>query len=137
MLPEQIRSMPNDDLVKLQVQNSISPFLYDVASKERAIIASLIHNKGITKKRYLKAPTELFPWIKEDISFLEPQAYLTALNIYSNLNPQAPNYESARNRLLQDIDDTIEFEVKKGEDEYLVQKLQELKQEILNGRNHQ
>lgn len=124
---EYVEQLDNATLLEFKALNIISPFTHDVASNERAMIASILYNQNATKKSQMRSSSELIPYIVPDTDFLEPELFKKARETQRSLDPSNPLYESQLESFYQDINDTIEFEVQQADyDEYLITKLRSL-----------
>ncbi len=124
---EYVEQLDNATLLELKALNIISPFTHDVASNERAMIASLLYNQNATKKSDMRSPSELVPYIVSNTDFLEPELYKKALSQFRSIHPDSPTYQSQLEYFYQNVRDTIDFEVQQEDyDEYLIKKLRSL-----------
>jgi hypothetical protein len=124
---EYVESLDSDTLLQFKALNIISPFTHDVASNERAMIASMLYNQNASKKSQMRSPTDLFPYISTNTDFLEPELYIKARGILRSFDASSPMYDSQINSFFSDITDTIEIELKRPDcDEYLIRKLRGL-----------
>ena len=113
--------------LELQALNIIKPFTPDVRNDQMGLIASLIWNKGATKKAHQVKPSDLFPYLSNDADFLEPELYIKAKQLLQAVNHDAPNAKKQIESIKEHIQGSIDKEINKDSpDDYLIRKLKGL-----------
>lgn len=64
---EYVENLPESVISEYMALNSISPFTYEAQSHRDGLIASILYNKDLTKKKDLKSPDELIPYLKQGV----------------------------------------------------------------------
>jgi hypothetical protein len=90
---EYIESLDLDTLNEFKALNIISPFTHDAQAWREGLMATLIYNNNVTKKKDLKKVSDLFPYLDpstpdylEDEIVLKCRKALTACNTGGMVN---------------------------------------------------
>lgn len=124
-----IEELPESVLQEYMALNAISPFTHDAQAYRDGVVASFIFNKDVQKKKDLRSPEEIFPYLKQglpewakDPVVNKAENLIKAVSLHSG-----ESYIAAMDKIKQSISEQIEIEKQqKVVDRYRVSELEKL-----------
>ncbi|AGG58289.1 hypothetical protein NVP3058O_014 [Vibrio phage 3.058.O._10N.286.46.B8] len=127
----EIENLPLSTITEFKALNLISPFTSDAQAYREGLIATLLYNKGCSKKSQTKTVSDLFPYLSSDTpEFLEDEKVLKAERILRTIALQRASpelYESSLTEFKTKVGEEIELLMaEKVPDMYVIRKLKKL-----------
>lgn len=122
---EYIDNMPESLISEFMALNSFSPFTYDAQSQRDGLIASILYNKDVVKKKDIKLASDLLPYLKEGIpDWLKDPLVVKAQNLIKSVEMHKmfsnEQYIKSLNNIKDIIKEEIEIQRAKDKPDYLV-----------------
>ena len=116
---EYVESLPSSVIAEFKALNIISPYTPEAQAHREGLIATLLYNKGCSKKTQMKTIPDLFPYLSRGTpDWLEDERVKKAKSIFKSIALQRGNpelYESSMNELVTKVKE--EIEIMEGMDE--------------------
>lgn len=110
---EYVESLPSSTIAEFKALNIISPFTTDAQAYREGLIATLLYNRGATKKSNTKSLTDLFPYLSQGTpDWLEDERVLKAKSLLRSIELHRGNpdlYKSNYNFIIDKIGEEIEL----------------------------
>lgn len=131
---EYIENLPESALNEFMALNTLSPFTHDAQAYREGLIATLLYNNNITKKKDAKSVEDLFPYLSDKTpEWVEDERVLKAKNLLKSICCHAIDpdiYKSSFNEIKEKIIEEVEIEKSKDKpDRYVIDELQKLVKE--------
>lgn len=118
-------------MAEFKALNLISPFTTDAQAYREGLIATLLYNKGCSKKSQTKTVDELFPYLSSSTpEFLEDERVIKAKNILRAISLQKSKkdlFESSMNEFVGKVKEEITIlKSERVPDQYVIRELNKL-----------